>query len=87
MNARSLARFHCCAAAVTFALLCGATPVFAADTPEPAPKATADKLAAARKQIAAKQWPAAIDELKKVSDTGSAEWNNLMGYSLSLIHI
>jgi opacity protein-like surface antigen len=69
-------------AALSFALLCGAAPVFAADTPEPAPKAAAaDKLAGARKQIAAKQWPAAIDELKKVNDTGSADWNNLMGYT------
>jgi hypothetical protein len=24
---------------------------------------------------------AAIDELKKVNDSGSADWNNLMGYS------
>ena len=48
---------------------------------EPAP-ATVDKLAAARAQIAAKQWRVAIDELKKVNDTGSADWNNLMGYSL-----
>jgi len=79
MNALS----RCSAAAAAFALLCGAAPVFAADTPEPAPKAAAaDKLAGARKQIAAKQWPAAIDELKKVNDTGSADWNNLMGYSL-----
>ena len=71
-------------AAVSFALVCGAAPIHAADTPEPAPKAAAatDKLAGARKQIAAKQWPAAIDELKKVSDTGSADWNNLMGYTL-----
>ena len=68
---------------VSFALLCGTAPIFAADTPEPAPKAAAaDKLAGARKHIAAKQWPAAIDELKKVNDTGSADWNNLMGYSL-----
>jgi len=79
MNALS----RCSAAAAAFALLCGAAPVFAADTPEPAPKAAAaDKLAGARKQIAAKQWPAAIDELKKVNDTGSADWNNLMGYAL-----
>lgn len=71
------------ATVVSFALLCGTGPIFAADyTPEPAPKAAADKLAGARKQIAAKQWPAAIDELKKVNDTGSADWNNLMGYSL-----
>ena len=71
------------AAAAALALLYGAVPVLAADTPEPPPKAAAaDKLAGARKQIAAKQWPAAIDELKKVNDTGSADWNNLMGYSL-----
>jgi len=53
---------------------------YAADT-EPAP-ATADKLAAARAQIAAKSWRGAIDELKKVNDPASADWNNLMGYSL-----
>jgi len=41
-----------------------------------------DKLAPARAQIAAKQWRLAIDELKKINDTGSADWNNLMGYSL-----
>ena len=71
-------------AAASLALLCGAAPTFAADTPEPPAKAAAaaDKLAGARKQIAAKQWPAAIDELKKVNDSGSADWNNLMGYTL-----
>jgi Flp pilus assembly protein TadD len=52
---------------------------FAADAPEPAPN---DKLAPARAQIAAKQWRLAIEELKKINDTGSADWNNLMGYSL-----
>ena len=52
---------------------------FAADT-GPAP--AADKLAAARAQIASKNWAGAIDELKRVNDTGSADWNNLMGYSL-----
>ena len=41
-----------------------------------------DALAPARAQIAAKNWPAAIDELKKVNETSSADWNNLMGYSL-----
>jgi Flp pilus assembly protein TadD len=51
---------------------------FAADS-EPAPN---DKLAPARAQIAAKQWRLAIDELNKINDTGSADWNNLMGYSL-----
>jgi Flp pilus assembly protein TadD len=64
----------------------------AADTPAPAPARTspppaaaapaADKLANARALIAAKQWPAALEELKRVNDTASADWNNLMGYSL-----
>jgi opacity protein-like surface antigen len=58
----------------------------AADTAEPpAQKAAApaaDKLAAARKLIDARQWAAAIDELKRVDDHGSADWNNLMGYTL-----
>jgi tetratricopeptide (TPR) repeat protein len=52
----------------------------AADT-DPVP-ATVDKLSAARGRIAERQWAAAISELKSVNDTGSAEWNNLMGYSL-----
>jgi opacity protein-like surface antigen len=52
---------------------------FAADTVAPEP---ADKLAGARAQISARNWAGAIDELKRVNDTGSADWNNLMGYSL-----
>ncbi|WP_280153765.1 tetratricopeptide repeat protein [Piscinibacter sp. XHJ-5] len=51
---------------------------YAADT-EPVAN---DKLSPVRAQIAAKQWRGAIDELKKINDTGSADWNNLMGYSL-----
>jgi hypothetical protein len=47
-----------------------------------APGASADKLGSARALIAAKQWPAALDELKRVNDTGSADWNILMGYTL-----
>ncbi len=61
--------------------LAAATQAFAADT-APAPAAAPDKLAAARAQIAARQWPAALAELRKLNDTGSADWNNLMGYSL-----
>ena len=53
----------------------------AADDPSPPPRAN-DKLAAARSQIAAKNWTFAIEELKRVNDTGNADWNNLMGYSL-----
>ena len=41
-----------------------------------------DALAPARARIAEKNWPAAIDELKKVEAPTSADWNNLMGYSL-----
>ena len=41
-----------------------------------------DKLTPARTQIEQKNWAAAIDELKKVNDPASADWNNLMGYSL-----
>ncbi|MGY4831518.1 tetratricopeptide repeat protein [Sphaerotilaceae bacterium SBD11-9] len=52
---------------------------FAADIAAPEPT---DKLASARAQISAKNWAGAIDELKRVNDTGSADWNNLMGYSL-----
>ncbi len=49
----------------------------AGSAPEPT-----DKLDGVRAHIATKQWDQAIDELKRVNDTGSAEWNNLMGYSL-----
>ena len=61
-------------------LFAAAGAAFAADTePEPASK---DKLATARSLIAENRWAAAIDELKRVNQAGSADWNNLMGYSL-----
>jgi len=41
-----------------------------------------DKLGKARTLIAARQWSAAIDELKRVDDKSSADWNNLMGYTM-----
>jgi Flp pilus assembly protein TadD len=41
-----------------------------------------DKLSAARAKIAAKDFPGAVEELKRVNDPASADWNNLMGYSL-----
>ncbi len=52
----------------------------AADTTPSAP-AAADPLASARALIAENKWVAAIEELKRVGDSGSADWNNLMGYS------
>lgn len=50
--------------------------------PDPAPAPAADKLAKARSLIAARQWAPALDELKRVNDPGSADWNNLMGFVL-----
>ncbi len=69
-------------AALCTALAAPSSPAFAADTPEPAPPRVVDPLAAARQRIKAQQWPAAIDELKRVNATNSADWNNLMGYAL-----
>ena len=70
------------ATSLTLALSPALSPVFAADT-EPSPTAAAaDKLAPVRAQIAQKNWVAAIAALKNVNDTGSADWNNLMGFTL-----
>lgn len=77
MKTASISRLLSTAAAAL--LLCASATSFAADT-APSPSAP-DKLAAARAEIKAGKWVAAIDELKKVNDTGSADWNNLMGYS------
>jgi tetratricopeptide (TPR) repeat protein len=61
--------------------LLSAGAAWAADT-EPATPATADRLAAARALIAEDRWAAAIEALRRVDDRGSADWHNLMGYSL-----
>jgi tetratricopeptide (TPR) repeat protein len=37
---------------------------------------------ARRALIAQQRWPAAIDELRRLADSGSADWHNLMGYAL-----
>lgn len=74
------ARFTQLCAAI--ALTLAASVSFAADTGPAVTPAKPDPLVAAREQIAAKKWAAAIDELKKVNATDSADWNNLMGYSL-----
>ena len=60
-----------------------AVSAWAADTTpmsEPQAAAPVDKLAAARSHIKAKRWPDTLAELKRVNDSGSADWNNLMGY-------
>ncbi len=61
-------------------------PVFPARSAAPAPAAAqapaADKLSQARYLTRSLQWSAALDELKRINDTQSADWNNLMGYTL-----
>lgn len=54
----------------------------AAPAAAPAPAPAADKLAQARYLTRSLQWPAALEELKRINDTGSADWHNLMGYTL-----
>ena len=75
------------AAAAALASVLAVPAARASDTPEPAPKAAAavavpaaDRLAAARKLVDARQWGPAMQELKRVDDRSSADWNNLMGY-------
>jgi Flp pilus assembly protein TadD len=41
-----------------------------------------DKLAPARAKLAEKNYPAALEELRRVNDARSADWNNLMGFAL-----
>ena len=65
---------------VVAASLLAAGASFAADII--ATPSKSDALAPARARIAEKNWPAAIDELKKANAPTSADWNNLMGYSL-----
>src|SRR3979490_577043 len=65
---------------ITGALLL-ATSAFAAGASSE-PERTPDKLDGVRAQIAARNFPGAIDELKRMNDSGDADWNNLMGYSL-----
>jgi Flp pilus assembly protein TadD len=54
----------------------------AADTTTAPTGAGPDKLAEARTLIKAKKWSEAVAELQRVSDPTSADWNNLMGYSV-----
>ncbi len=56
--------------------------VLAADTSEPATAAAPDKLSEARVLIKARKWSEAVTELKRVNDPASADWNNLMGFSI-----
>ena len=66
---------------ITGALLLATSASFAAGALSE-PERSPDKLDGVRAQIAAKNFPGAIDELKRLNDSGDADWNNLMGYSL-----
>ena len=52
------------------------------NSPPPPPAAPPNPLAAARAQVKAKNWSAAVDELRRVNAAGDADWNNLIGYAL-----
>jgi tetratricopeptide (TPR) repeat protein len=65
------------------ALATTSLPALAVDTSS-TPAATApstDRLAPARALIEQGRWRDAIAALKEANDSGSADWNNLMGYS------
>ena len=66
------------------AMLLAAAGARPAADPDPAPSTAAapTPLATARAHVANARWDAALDELRRVNDTGSADWNNLMGYAL-----
>ena len=72
--------------AITRILITGAllfaTGAFADGGGSSEPPRAPDKLDGVRAQISARNFPGAIDELKRLNDTGNADWNNLMGYSL-----
>jgi Flp pilus assembly protein TadD len=66
-------------------LALAAAPAWAVDmTPPSEPEAAApvDRLASARGHIKARRWPDALAELRRVNDSGNADWNNLMGFVL-----
>ena len=58
------------------------TPARAADIPTTTSKPAADKLASARALVKQQQWAEAQAELKRVNDSTSADWHNLMGFAL-----
>jgi hypothetical protein len=62
-----------------------AAPALAADTtPTPTTTTSVDKLGAVRSMMAAKRWPDAIAALKRIDETGNADWHNLFGHSLRM---
>ncbi len=70
-------------AAHTAAHAADMTPMTPPPPPEPARAAApAQPLAGAQAHLKAHRYGAAVDELRRVNATASADWNNLMGYAL-----
>lgn len=65
--------------AVVLSCLVATGPALAAGGEPDVPK---DPFSKARELMAAKQWPAALAELKQINAVGNADWHNLMGYGL-----
>ena len=82
----SLLRTHGLAVFAGLSLALAGAPALAADPPPAvmprAAPAPVDPLAGARTQVAARNWTAALTELRKVNASGDADWNNLMGFAL-----
>ena len=70
---------RCCLSLSVATLLALPLLAAAADTPTTKEAAT-DVLSAAREQIKARNWPAALTELRRVDAPANADWQNLMGY-------
>jgi cytochrome c-type biogenesis protein CcmH/NrfG len=66
--------------ALALALLIAAGAAGAVDTYSSS--SAPDALSSARALLAQKNWSGAVDELKRVNATDSADWNNLMGFAL-----
>jgi len=73
----------CVAVACTLVgLLAPTGATWAVDSPAPASVHQADPLGSARSAIAQQRWDAALSELRRVQAVDSADWHNLMGFSL-----
>lgn len=71
-----------CAALATGLAGLAHSPAWAADTTPAEPAAERQPLARAQDHIKAQRWAQAIAELQRLNATGSADWNNLLGYAL-----
>ena len=73
--------FFRCLLLVAALLAAAPTALLAADT-APSANPANDRLAPVRAHVAAKRWADAVAELRRGNDVASADWQNLMGYSL-----